>query len=384
MYKKLLICSILVFTVLSCAPQYVVRSSNRVPDNSNYNNNSYSKNNNYQNNNNNNDYPDDYYYDYPTDYYPQTYYQSYYNDYRNSIVSINWNQFYRSYNLSPYQIQQIVYLNQQYSDFNSWNSYYNVNPDRWYYERFNALQVILGPSVYINFRNNYYNGYSPVVYFQNYRRTYYQPRYQVNVQYRNVNIVNYKVDRNTFVDRRANNGLYNPNHRNNSNGFQNKTFQNAGTSNRNNNGFRNGVTPQSTPSVRNDNNNSTRDNGFRTGVRNETTPSSANSQPAQNKSYNGLRNSVKAQPNQPLSNVRPTDNLRNNGFRSGNTENQSPQRNVRDMGSRNNSTTQRVQNSPQRSNVRGAQSGRFFRQQARVDKRATRTRRSDDSRERGR
>lgn len=149
-------------------------------------------------------FPEDYYYDYPTDYYADNYYQSYYNDYRNSIVMVNWNDFFRSSRLSRGQIQQIMMLNEMYASFSNWNSYYRHNPDRWYYDRFYTLQQILGPQVFIVFKNNYYNGYNPVVYFQNYRRDYYAPRYRVQPHYARVNTNTYRVDRNRFLETHGN------------------------------------------------------------------------------------------------------------------------------------------------------------------------------------
>jgi hypothetical protein len=86
---------------------------------------------------------------------------------------------------------------------------------------------------------------SPVVYFQNYRRTYYVPRYAVMPRYRNVNINIYRVDRSRFrrIDNptfdvirttsRPNSGFRNPDRNNgNSGGFRNNGKNN-------NSGFRN-------------------------------------------------------------------------------------------------------------------------------------------------
>lgn len=143
-------------------------------------------------------FPDDYYYNYPQDYYPSDYYQNYYNDYRNSIVNINWNGFFVQNRLSRWQIDQIIRLNNLYASFAAWDNFYRYNPDRWYYDRFYALERILGPRVFVVFRNDYYRGMNPVVYFQNYRRTYYVPRYAVMPRYRNVNINIYRMDRSRF------------------------------------------------------------------------------------------------------------------------------------------------------------------------------------------
>ncbi|PQA91613.1 hypothetical protein B0A69_17585 [Chryseobacterium shigense] len=165
-------------------------------------------------------FPDDYYYNYPQDYYPSDYYQGYYNDYRNSITNINWNVFFRENRLNRWQMDQIMSLNNLYVSFSTWDNFYRYNPDRWYYDRFYALERILGPRVFVVFQNNYYRGASPVAYFQNYRRTYYAPRYTVMPRYRNININVYRVDRSRV--RRV----------------DNPTFNVIRTSDRSNNGFR--------------------------------------------------------------------------------------------------------------------------------------------------
>jgi len=145
-------------------------------------------------------YPDDYYYNFPTDYYPEEYYQNYYNDYRNSIVNINWKSFFRTYRLSPMQVQAIINLNNRFPSFMAWNSYYGMNPDRWYYDRFYELERILGPQVFVVYQQNYYRGVSPIVYFQNYRTSYYVVNYHIRPKYRNVDVVRYRVDRSNLND----------------------------------------------------------------------------------------------------------------------------------------------------------------------------------------
>ena len=372
--KKLLISSMLIFAVCSCAQQYPTISSNGRTENSNYNNNnSYSS-------NDNNDYPDDYYYDYPTDYYPQSYYQSYFNDYRNSIVSINWDQFYRRYNLSPDQIQRIIYLNQQYSDFNSWNSYYSVNPDRWYYERFFAMRNILGPQIFVVYQRNYYHGYNPVVYFQNYRRSYYQPRYNINVQYRNVNITRYKIDRTTFVDRRDNSGLYNPNRRNNTNNFQKAAPDN--------NGFRNNVrTDTSTPSRNTLPVERAKDSGFRNGNSTEVIQPLRNSISTDNNKNNGFRTGNKPESPQPIRTLKSAENMREDGFRTGNKpENMQPEKtvrpteNIKDTRFRSENSSQKPQNAGPRINQNRSQTGRAGRMEMRATRKAQKVETPNDSR----
>ncbi|TZF92501.1 hypothetical protein FW781_20915 [Chryseobacterium panacisoli] len=184
-------------------------------------------------------FPDDYYYNYPQDYYPSDYYQSYYNDYRGSIINIDWNGFFVQNRLSRWQIDQIMRLNNLYASFTAWNNFYRYNPDRWYYDRFYAMERILGPRVFVVFQNNYYRGSSPIVYFQNYRRSYYVPRYTVMPRYRNVNINIYRVDRSRF--RRMDNPTFDIVRRDNrgGNGFKNtRTSENSGFRD-NNGGFRN-------------------------------------------------------------------------------------------------------------------------------------------------
>ncbi|MDH5036559.1 hypothetical protein [Chryseobacterium cucumeris] len=198
-------------------------------------------------------FPDDYYYNYPQDYYPSNYYQSYYNDYRGSIINIDWNGFFVQNRLSRWQVDQIMRLNNLYASFTAWNNFYRYNPDRWYYDRFYALERILGPRVFVVFQNNYYRGTSPIVYFQNYRRTYYVPRYTVMPRYRNININIYRVDRSRFRrmenptfdiirrDSRPDNGFRNTRNNGNSGGFRgnNGNNNNSGFRNENNGGFRN-------------------------------------------------------------------------------------------------------------------------------------------------
>lgn len=163
------------------------------PDYGNYPNNNYPNQGGYYGNDSYN-YPEDYYYEYPQDYYDDGYYNSYYNDYRNSIVNVNWDRFFMEFRLNHGQIQAIIGLNNRFSNFGQWNSYYRRNPDRWYYDRYYALERILGPRIYVIFQQRFYRGYSPVVYYQNYRRTYYVPRYVVRPMYRHIDRSHYRVN----------------------------------------------------------------------------------------------------------------------------------------------------------------------------------------------
>lgn len=241
-------------------------------------------------------FPDDYYYQYPNDYYTNDFYRSSYNDYERSINGINWDRFFAQNRLSPSQIQQIMYLNQMYSSYDAWNSYYRYNPDRWYYDRFFALQNILGPQVFVVFQNAYYGGYSPVVYYRNYRIRHYAPVVYVMPRYRNVNINLYRVNRNDF--HRSNGYFYNPRSgfgfkdaprsgsvggfRNNSEGFRGA----ARNQNSDQGGFRN-----QSPSIDNSGirNNQGNNGGFRGSS--ETPRQNTPSRERGNKGFRGQQNS---------------------------------------------------------------------------------------------
>ena len=271
-------------------------------------------------------FPDDYYYNYPQDYYPADYYQSYYNDYRQSIININWNGFFVQHRLNRWQIDQILYLNNLYSSFAAWNNFYRYNPDRWYYDRFYAMERILGPRVFVIFQNNYYHGRSPIVYFQNYRKTYYAPRYRVMPRYRNVNINIYKVDRNSF--RRNDNPTLNVvrssragsiRNGNSSDGFRNPNSNNGVRNNNGNNGIRNN---NGNGGVRSNNGGFRNDSGRNEGGirQREATPRPENNSP-RNNGNRGFRSQPQrenASPRQQNNSPRQQNNSnegRNSGFR---------------------------------------------------------------------
>lgn len=311
--KKILLGFALGFATLSMAQQYpnYGYGDNGYPDEY------------YSDDDDQNYFPDDYYYNYPQDYYPQDYYQSYYNDYRNSVTSINWNVFFRQNRLTRWQIDQILYLNSLYSNFATWNNFYGYNPDRWYYDRFYALERIMGPRIFIVFQNNYYRGTRPTLYFQNYRRSYYSPRFRVMPRYRNVNINIYKVNRTEF--RRTANPTLNvvrgSGFRNNSeSGFRGNSGNN-GTRNPNG-GFRdnnNSGTRPSNGGFRDNSNSQPRSNG---GFRNESSQPRSNggfrnesSQPRTESSTprgGGFRNETRA-PRNESSSPRSGGGFRNGG-----------------------------------------------------------------------
>lgn len=301
-----------------------------------------------------NTYPDDYYYNYPTDYYPENYYQNYYNDYRNSIVDINWNRFFRTYRLSPMQIQAIVNLNNRFPSFMAWNSYYGMNPDRWYYDRFYELERILGPQVFVVYQQNYYRGVSPIVYFQNYRTSYYVVNYHIRPKYRNVDVIRYRVDRSNLndswkstrnvamIDTNANSIRSNSGTRN----------QSMITDNSNNNGIRNASSVRN-QAVLSDNNGGTRASS---GVRNQSMIESNNAE---------IRNTVRNQSsssdsyqtggvrNNPVRNSEPIRSS-NMEVRSNNTRMSSPSGATRSSGGE----SQRNNAGGMRSSSNGASRGR--------------------------
>ncbi|MDF2932527.1 MAG: hypothetical protein K0R36_1858 [Chryseobacterium sp.] len=313
--KKILLGFALTLSTLSFAQQYPNNGYNDgYGDNDGY----------YSDQDDQNYFPDDYYYNYPQDYYPQDYYQSYYNDYRNSIVNINWNVFFQQNRLNRWQVDQILYLNNLYSSFSAWNNFYRYNPDRWYYDRFYAMERILGPRVFVVFQNNYYRRQSPIVYFQNYRRTYYTPRFRVMPRYRNVNINIYRVDRNSFRrnDNPTLNVVRNSGFRNNNNGnsggFRNQNNAVRGD-NGNNGGFRNDNGVRS-----NSGNNGVRGNENAGGFRNNNRKSEAGGTraAAPRTENNGTRGNGGFRSQQRSESSSPSPRIQNNTPRQQNNRNE--------------------------------------------------------------
>lgn len=271
-------------------------------------------------------FPEDYYYEYPSDYYTQDFYQSSYNDYRQSIYDVNWNRFFRSNRLAPWQVEQIIMLNNSYPSYSVWNSYYRYNPDRWYYDRFYALERILGPRVFVVFQNNYYNGYNPIIYYQNYRRQHYVTNIYVVPRYRNININRYRVDRTQYhqTNPRTQIGFTNTPRKSTDGGFRNSPMQN----NSNNSGFRNDSGLQ----------NSSGNSGFRndTGTRTQSLPQNGSS---------GIRNNSGTR-------TETATPKNNGGFRSNDSglRNVAPQRKIES-----NSGSQRKQAPIQRTSNRSGQ-----------------------------
>lgn len=253
-------------------------------------------------------FPEDYYYEYPSDYYTNSFYESSYNDYRQSINEVNWNRFFSRNRLAPWQIQQIMMLNDLYPSFTSWDYYYRYNPDRWYYDRYYALERILGPRVFVVFQNNYYNGYSPVNYYRNYRRQHYATNIYIVPRYRNINVNRYRVDRNHYHQNNPRNNF----------GFRDSPRQGSGTYNPRTNGFRDSNTLKSS-----DQKNGFRNNGNAPlnktpntgngGFRNDSSTRSETTTPRNNGSREN-NSGVKPQPSAP----------QNNGFRNRDSGSQQP------------------------------------------------------------
>lgn len=269
-------------------------------------------------------FPDDYYYEYPSDYYTNDFYQSSYNDYRNSIYDVNWNSFFARHRLSSWQIQQIMILNDSYPSYSAWNSYYRYNPDRWYYDRFYALQNIMGPRIFVVFQNNYYHGYNPVVYYQNYRRQHYVTNIYVVPRYRNININRYRIDRTQYQQNNPRQEMgFRDNGRNTNGNWQN---------NSNNSGFRSNDNLSTTP--RNSGFRSNADTAVKTnpqlndsGFRNNSDIKPQTTTPQTSGGFrNNAETAVKTSPQinnggfRSNSDVRPQSTApQNNGFRNNNS-----------------------------------------------------------------
>lgn len=292
--KKMILASILSLAGMTYAQYY---------PNDNYGNNQYG-NNPYEYYYDDYNYPEDYYYEYPDDYYTRDFYRGYYNDYRNAIVSINWDRFFVEFRLSPWQIREIRLLNNRFSNYNFWFNYYRYNPDRWYYDRFIAIERILGPRIYVSFYNRYYHNHHPIVYYKNYRVKHYRPVVYVAPRYRNVDVRTFRNDdfrKGSFRDgfkgndkivkdnnsfRRDNQsknngeGFRNDNNRpQNNGGFRNGTDSSRDFGNKTeqpkNNGFRNDA-PKRTEQVNRGNSESKNNGGFRGGDHNRSAGSDKN------------------------------------------------------------------------------------------------------------
>ena len=96
----------------------------------------------------------------------------YYNDYRRSITDVNWQTVAANLLLSPQQKTDLFALNNQYSDYNTWNRAYGDNPDRWRTDRYASIERIMGPAKYEKFKNKYYKGQNPVAVYNRNKNNY--------------------------------------------------------------------------------------------------------------------------------------------------------------------------------------------------------------------
>lgn len=317
--KKLLLGLAVSFSMLVFA-QYGSHNSwgNHYPDYGHYENNNFY-------------FPEDYYYEYPNDYFADDFYNGYYNDYRRSITMVNWNSFFRKHRLTRWQIEMIMDLNNQFTSFAMWNSYYRMNPHRWYYDRFYALERILGPQIFIVYQNTYYGGYAPVVYYTNHWNNYYRPRHVVRPRYRNININIYKVNRNTYHQTTGNNYGWNQPRTNTANNGRTINTESGVRTNQYNSGNRvindtgtqnnSGTRVQNNTPVRSVNTSAPSQHSGNSGVRN-TTPRTANvrannSAPATIRNNNsGTRNSSQRSATRAQSTPQ-TSQRNSSGMRSG-------------------------------------------------------------------
>lgn len=284
-FKKLVLASALSLAGIATAQYY---------PNDNYSNNQYEY---YYDNYN---YPEDYYYEYPSDYYTDNLYRGYYDDYRNTVISINWDRFFIEYRLSPRQIREIRILNNRFAGYDFWFNYYRYNPDRWYYDRFIALERILGSGIYAGFCQRYYNNYNPIFYFKDYRVKHYRPTVYVAPRYRYVDVRTIRNDdfrkgsfrggfngNDRVIEQRNNGFRRDDNQQNNLRSFRNdndrpqnnggfrsgtdlsRGFGNNQTEQSRNNGFRNDA-PKRNEEINRGNNESKNNGGFRGGENNRS------------------------------------------------------------------------------------------------------------------
>ncbi len=110
----------------------------------------------------------------------------YYNDYQRSVNDVNWETVAANLLLSPKQKADLFSLNNQYSDYNTWNSRYSENPEQWRQDRYSSIERIMGPDKYVKFKNKYYKGQNPVaVYNRN------KPKHK-QTQVKKYNSIQYK------------------------------------------------------------------------------------------------------------------------------------------------------------------------------------------------
>lgn len=110
---------------------------------------------------------------------------NYYNSYQQSINDINWKTLAADLLLSTQQKNELFALNNQYTNYDSWNRVYNNQPERWTTDRYTAIERILGTEKYKKFKTKYYKGKNPVAVY-NSNKNNYKP-YTNNRKFKNEN-----------------------------------------------------------------------------------------------------------------------------------------------------------------------------------------------------
>lgn len=96
----------------------------------------------------------------------------YYNDYRRSVTGINWQTVAADLMLTQAQKDQLFALNSKYDDYNTWNSVYGNNPERWRSDRYGEMERSMGAEKYTKFKNKYYKGQNPVAVYNRNKNNY--------------------------------------------------------------------------------------------------------------------------------------------------------------------------------------------------------------------
>lgn len=98
---------------------------------------------------------------------------------------MNWQTLVAELLLTLQQKDQLFALNSRYPTYDSWNTRYVNNPDRWRTDRYYEIERILGPTKYTKFKNKYYKGQNPVAVY-NRNKNNYKPHTKGN---KNVHVV---------------------------------------------------------------------------------------------------------------------------------------------------------------------------------------------------
>lgn len=133
----------------------------------------------------------------------------YYNDYRSSVTGINWQTVAAELLLTQSQKDQLFALNNRYDDYNSWNSVYGNNPERWRTDRYSEMERIMGSANYTKFKNKYYKGQNPVAVYNRNKNNYKAAQNKKYAVIKNKKVKNYSGVNSTKAkeyERRKNSG----------------------------------------------------------------------------------------------------------------------------------------------------------------------------------